>query len=421
MKKSIFYFLLILPLFSCETDDYDPITNDEDELVSEGQFTINLIEGYPFGTEESWLIIHDLEGNPIKYTAVAQGSSTQFDIDRSARYHISIFTKHSAFGSSTTLLETFTNVKATRDFTLRLNVQSGTSIEHSGIFDIKINLNDDRYSAYTSTSFNTYQSWINHLEDDIQLMTPLYPAESKYLVVARSSIGENRYTYLSSPTKDTSYPLDFKSLKPFDKVLHLDNPESNKVYFSVNALTEKDGLYLPSYLVSSNKFGGPATEIAYLDEFETYTTAVNSYPTDGSMTTKSFYKIGEAPNKIEFLSHNEIPVQRGQLTDFSMSMFPSATDHIVTFDYPNLYNYPSPPITVRWIVRGDQPTFKLDLPDEIKSLYPALSDLSKMQLESISINKSSISYDQYIIDELVERPHLKTVEISSIQQFYPKN
>lgn len=417
MKKFLLILLFSPLLFACGEDDFEPVIAQ----IDDGLFTINLTPGYPYGSEETWLIIHDLEGKPIHFTPVAQGSSNKFDLDREARYHVTIFTNNSSTGSKSTILQSFTNIQATRDLTLGINSRSGTAVVTKGIFNVNIAMEDVGYSAYVSSIHNTNQVATNTQDLELEMITPFYPNENKYLVAARDKLGQNRYTYVSPSSNETSYNFDFNSLNTYDKIIKISNPESSDVYFSVNALKEQGNIYVPTYLVSSNQFGGPSTEIAYLNEFEAYSTVINSYTKDLPLTDKGFYKIGGIPEKIEFLNESEIDVQTNKLTDFSMSMFPDATDYSVTFNYPDLYNYPDPLIIVTWKVSGDQPTFKLDLPSEIKNLYFNLSDLSKLQLESITMNKSSISYDQFIVDELVETPVLKKIEVSYIKQFYPKN
>ncbi|MEB2775099.1 hypothetical protein SYJ56_07260 [Algoriphagus sp. D3-2-R+10] len=420
MKNPFLYLILFVVVFSCDTADPDPVIDDEPEVISEGVFTVDLPTGYPFGTSEVWLILHDLEGNPIDYEKVGLGGKAEFDVDRKQRYHLSLYMRTTSFDMDINFIQTYTNIKATRDITFGLS-RTGYSIpEPTGNFDVTIKLSDYGNTAYTSTSFNTYNPITNFLEYDIQLIAPIYPNEKKYLVTAESK-GESRYTFITDPVKDKSYIFDFESLKTFDKVISIGDISSTNIYYSVNAMNEMDGFYLSGYLVSSNKFGSSSLELGYLNEFQIYSTSVNASQRTDAKTTSNYYKIGEIPEKINLLDIPEIQVQKKQVTDFSVSLFTGSTDYVVVFDYPNLSTYPEPIKNVRWFVYGNSSTFNLELPEEIKNTYPLLSDLNKLQLESVDINKSSISYDQYIIDELVEAPILKKVEISSIRQSFPKN
>ncbi|PZX61129.1 hypothetical protein LV84_00117 [Algoriphagus ratkowskyi] len=421
MKKNLLIFLLFLPLFSCETGDEDPIIDNEPEVPSQGPFTVNIPSTYLSTRNEVWLILHDLDGKPIDYAKVDAAGETEFDVDREKRYHLSLFMRNMSSDMDINFIQTFTNIKVTRNINFGLAKAGRSTPAPTGNFDVTIKLNDYGNSAYASSSFNTYQTSSYNLEYDIHLTTPLYANEKKYLVSVGNSSGQTRYTFLTDPEKDKSYSFNFESLKSYDKTIKIENLSSTYLYYSVNAMIENNGFYVPSYLVSSNKFGSPSRELGYLNEFKIYSTRVEASPQKDAKTTSHYYKLGDVPEKINFLNIPEIQVQKKEITDFSFSLSPEATDFVVVFDYPNLYSYPEPIKNVRWFVRGNTSSFGLELPAEIKTTYPLLSDLSKMQVESIDIIKSSTSYDQYIVDEFVEVPTLKKVEILSIRQSYPKN
>lgn len=421
MKKNLLFFLLFLPLFSCETGDDDPIIDTEPEVPSQGAFTVDIPSTYLSATNEVWLILHDLDGNPIDYAKVDAAGKTEFDVDREKRYHLSLFTRNTSSDMDINFIQTYTNIKATRNINFGLAKAGNSFSAPTGNFDVTIKLNDYGNSAYASSSFNSYQTASYNLEYDIHLTTPLYANEKKYLISVGNSAGQTRYTFLKDPEKDKSYSFNFESLNTYDKTIKIENLSSTYLYYSVNAMNENNGFYVPSYLVSSNKFGGQSRELGYLNEFKTYSTRVEASPQTGAMTTSYYYKLGDVPEKINFLDIPEIQLQKNEITDFSFSLSAEATDYAVVFDYPNLYIYPEPIKNVRWFVRGNSPSFGLELPAEIKTTYPLLSDLSKMQVESIDINKSSTTYDQYIVDELVEVPSLKKIEILSVRQSYPKN
>ena len=420
MRKELLIALLFLSLVSCETDDSDPII-EEPEVISEGVFTVDLLEGYPYGIDEVWLILHDLDGKPIDYAEVGTGGKAEFDVDRAGRYHLSLYYRNTLQGMDINTIQTYTNIKATRNITFGLSRTGRNIPEPTGNFEAIIKFNDYGNFGYTSSSFNTTNSGSYWLDYDLHMTTPIYPNEKKYLVAGVNNEGRIGYTYISNPENDKTYSFDFESLNSYDRLVKIENPAPRSITYSVNAMTELNGFYHYGYAVSRNTSNRSSVELGYLNEYKTYSTLVSASTPPGAKTQSFYYQLGEIPEKITLLTIPEINVLKNQITDFNFTLFPEATEYVVTFDYPIIWEYPDPIKNVRWFVYGNSPTFSMELPEEIKNTYPLLSNLGKMQLESIAINKNSYSYDEFIFDQFVEYPKLKTYTSQSVVQYYPKN
>lgn len=418
--KRIFKCLLIsMFLFSCTENE-----NPDPQIPSDGELKITVSPSYLSMYKEVWVILHDLTGKPIESQQVNGEQTITFKVDDSQRYHLTTYRLAESFGNEIELLESFTDISVAEDITLGLSSPFPANPTAAGEFKVNVSNNEIPFGAYLTSKVGKYNYKANQLESQVQMTMSHFTDVQDYLLVAKNSLGESRYKFLSVPTPGSTFNYTFSEMSTYDKVLKFPKSDFSQFYFTSVALTKTNDDFISGYIVNSNNLGGTigfnpvnSHEMGFLNTIENYEILIEGKRSQNSKTSFGYRRIGTVPNSITLPQDQEIQVQKREVSDFQFSMPSESTEWISTWDQSEPLT--GPPIkTLRWIVRGSKSTLKLELPESLKAGKPKLQDLSKFRLESVSVIKHTFSYDQQTRNRIVEIPKKQPLELISSTQFY---
>jgi len=329
-----------------------------------------------------------------------------------------------SFGNKIELLESFTDISVTEDIILGLFSPFAADPPTAGEFTVNVSHTEFPFGAYLTSKVGMYNYLTNQLESKVQMTMSHITGVQDYLLVAKNSLGESRYKYLSVPTPGSNFNYTFSELAAFDKVLKFNKSDFSQFYFTLVALTKTNDDFVSGYIVNSNMAGGSigfdpinSHEMGFLNDIENYEIVIQGKRSQTSKTSFAYRRIGTVPNSIIIPQDQEIQVQKSEISDFQFTLPSESTDWVSLWDQSEPFT--NPPIkSLRWVVMGSKSTLKLELPESLTEGKPKLQDLSKFRLESIGVTKHTFSYDQQIKNRLVEISKKQPMEIISSTQYY---
>jgi hypothetical protein len=420
MKKTVFAIFLASFLYSCNgSDDPNPI------IEGDGKFQVTVSGGYFSSFNETYLILHDLSGEPLATKQVtSEGQTLIFEIDDTKRYHLTSYRISENFGNRIEFMETYSDILTSEDVTLGLRHAGQPKLEVSGEFEVILTDTSLPFGAYVTSKGANYNYLANRSNGQLQMKMNTFKGESKYLLSATNASGQSRYKMLDVTSPGISTTLKFSELSTYDQVLKFPTSQFSQFYFSSISLEKNGDNLTNAYIVNSNRAGGSTGfdptqnyEIGFLNNFENYQINIEAKRTMSSKTAFFYYRIGTAPASIVIPQEQEIQAQSKNLASFQFTKPAGTTDWIAVWD--NSENTNSQPIkSLRWFVYGSNASVKIKLPAELTSSRPRLQNLSNFKLESINVKISSLEYDKTIRNLIGVTPKKEPIEIITIRQSF---
>ncbi|MDR7129237.1 hypothetical protein J2X69_001572 [Algoriphagus sp. 4150] len=376
----------ILPLVICLLSLLSCVDNENPDSPSSEKFKVTSVD-YIGENESMYIILHDSIGRAIGYSAIQNGETIEFLVDKSKKYFVSTYTIRKGEYGHQEYMSTFTN----RDLTFDMILERSTSPTPPQTGTFKVNVTDDEsVGAYV-----TAEGWMSDLSPYTNLYdenAKLFSGVTRYMVVASGASGR-RYSYIDSPQKDKTYTLKYKQMKAFDIILEV--PKADYLFFNykIQSMEKRNGLNFPNYILANKGFYDTKEEnykLGYISEIDTYITHITAYKAANQNLFYYYSKIGSPPDKITFLDIEEIKIAKNTISDFQFeTTVEDAWYYSVGFQSTkSVINGLPSSRSFNWSINGPASSFSITLPEELKADHPYfLSDFSHLYLSGVGITK----------------------------------
>ena len=417
MKPLLGCLALGILFFSCVEDE-----TPDNPVQLDGKLNITVAPGYPSGAIVYWVVVHDLEGNPVGHGQMEPGETMTLELDDSKRYHLTTYRRGEYSGFQMDLLETYSDLAVAEDMTLGLSPSLIPDPAFSGTFQVDVLESEQPYAAYLTSSVGGQNFSANQFENRLEMTMNRFEGIDDYLLVVRKQTGETRYKMLKVTGPDTKLSYRFSDLSAFDKVFKFKKSDFSQFYFTSVAVRQVNGVFKSGYIVNSNRIGNGFDplldhELGFLNGIEYYDITISGKRSLNSKTNFSYRRFGPVPASITLPVEHTVQAQSQTLSDFRFTKPAGITNWTSVWDQ-------SGPVTgepfksLRWVVIGTDASLKLRLPDELIALNPKLQDLGKFKLETIHTITHSHSYDEQMRGKFVEIPKTQAIESATITQSF---
>ncbi|SFT98560.1 hypothetical protein SAMN04489724_3174 [Algoriphagus locisalis] len=376
----------ILPVVICVLSFLSCVEDENPDSPSSDKFKVQSVD-YIDENQKMYIIQHDSIGKAIAYSAIQNGETVEFLVDKDRKYFISIYTITKGEYGHQEHMSTFSNQDLT--FGMVLKKDSSKAPVQTGTFKVKVT-DDEQVGAYV-----TAEGWMS----DFSVYTNLYDENAKlfsgvkhYMAIA-SRDSERRYSYIDNPQKDKTYNLDYKQMKAFDIILEV--PKEDFLFFGyrILSLDKRDGRNFPNYILGDRGFYNAQEDhykLEYIGDLKTYATSITAYKAANQNLFYYYSKIGSPPDKITFLDIDDVKIAKNTISDFQFeTTVEDAWHYSVGFQSSKSVTNGLP--TSRsfiWSINGPASSFSITLPEELKEAHPHfLSDLSHLYLGGAGITK----------------------------------
>lgn len=395
IKRFLAAAVVATGLVSCEKSETPTI-------VETKLFNLQITSEYLEESESGWLMVHDLDGNPVDYKAISNGARIQFDLEKDEMYHLTIMKKIPAGNFDRFYVETVTGINTDHEFIIGLNSPSKSRpFEPNGEFEVSVTHHQELNSTIISNLHGHISHWANSLGVQSNAGMSLTSHSQKHIATTRSNSDEIRYSIFPQPQNGQKINLNFSEMQPFDKVIKFPLSQVEKLFTLVKVLDLENGQWKDSFWLNTNMWEGNRPtgdyQIGFLNLFDNYETVLNATLSD--RISAGFHKIGKAPSSIQLPIGRDINMQS---TDINNILFSSD----ITFNNWSgnwRLRDQSGNLTVIWDIWGKDSGIKLkSFPSEFTANYPQFSNLELLQLNTMMIMHSHTAYENLVIRKYVE-------------------
>ncbi|WP_194975315.1 hypothetical protein [Aquiflexum lacus] len=407
MKKNLAAMIMAITLVSCE-----PMETPNN--LSKQAFNIRIEADYLEENEPAWILLHDMEGNPLDFKPFSNNVNLAFEIDSNEeRVLVTVVKKRDRESFDRYIVETITSVDSKKEFVLGLKKPlRSNSFDPNGEFEVIVSHQQHLNSTFISNSEgHTSGSAIFGGFQSSAKMT-LSQNSQNYFASTRSDSEEIRYSFISQPQNGQQVNLTFSQMQTFDKVLKIPYYQVGSLIYTVKVLEKVAGNWKESFWLNTNiQEGHPAIDdyqIGYLNRFETYETFIRA--TISSQTVAGLVKIGKAPTTLQLPLSKNIDMISSKISN------PEINSDMVYNNWSGDWRLRdgSGNLTVMWTVWGKDSGFKLKaFPLEFTTDHPQFSNLESFQLISMKLMQSHLDYEN-----LVERKYVELDILEETEEYY---
>lgn len=399
--------IMAITLVSCE-----PMETPNN--LSKQAFNIRIEADYLEENEPAWILLHDMEGNPLDFKPFSNNSNLAFEIDSNEeRVLVTVVKKRERESFDRYIVETITSVDSKKEFVLGLKKPlRSNSFDPNGEFEVIVSHQQHLNSTFISNSEgHTSGSAIFGGFQSSAKMT-LSQNSQNYFASTRSDSEEIRYSFISQPQNGQQVNLTFSQMQTFDNVLKIPYYQVGSLIYTVKVLEKVAGNWKESFWLNTNiQEGHPAIDdyqIGYLNRFETYETFIRA--TISSQTVAGLVKIGKAPTTLQLPLSKNIDMISSKISN------PEINSDMVYNNWSGDWRLRdgSGNLTVMWTVWGKDSGFKLKaFPLEFTTDHPQFSNLESFQLISMKLMQSHLDYEN-----LVERKYVELDILEETEEYY---
>jgi len=274
MKNYLAALVVATALFSCEEAETPLAVNTK-------QFNIQVTSDLLDASESGWLMLHDLEGNPIDYKAFSNGSQVQFKVENDEKYHLTVLKKITVGTLERYNVQTIAGIGTDRNFTLGLKLPNTVNpFTPNGEFEVNVSHQQELKSTIISSSAGHISGIANYGGSQSTARMFLSQHNQNYLASTRSSSDEVRYSLISQPQNGQKINLEFSKMLPYDKVIKISADLVLNMVYSVKVLEKTNGQWKDSFWLNSNLQQNHTVvdyQIGYLNQYEHYSTQITLF------------------------------------------------------------------------------------------------------------------------------------------------
>ncbi len=336
-----------------------------------------------------YVILHDSIGTALEYSAINNGETVEFLVDKSKKYFVSIYTILKGEYGHQEYMSTFTDQDLT--FGMVLQKDSSTTPPQTGTFKVIVT-DDEPVGAYVTAEgwMSDYSPYTNLYDENAKLFSGV----TRYMVVASGASGR-RYSYIDNPQKDKTYTLKYTQMKAFDFIFEV--PKSDYLFFSyeIRSMEKRNGLNFSNYILGNMGFYNERDgtyKLGYVSDIKNYWTLVTANKASNEKVSYTYSKTGNPPSQITFLDIEEIKIAKNSISDFQFETTVEDAEYYSVGFLSTKHVFDGRPTSTSfsWSINGPATTFSMTLPQDLIEAHPlTLSDFSHLYLSSAGITKKS--------------------------------
>lgn len=413
LKKFSLLSLFSLVFFSCTDSENQPLLEEKKTIE------LNVLSNSFQTGVRSFVFFNNSTGENIGYQEVQNGQNYSIEIPDLDRTSMTILSILESSQGQNFVVRSYHNISTDFEITLGLR-PSGYQLPEKGA-PIQIQVLFSEFGGWASLSHAsgemTNRLVTQQFLDGNQVNLRFSPVvnEDQYLLIAENAQGEKRSGLISLDQNSNGFQVNFEDLDlvesemiPYSEVL---DPNFQIVDYSIyEAVPVNESWFRNGYLLDSknlNPFAQEEESLLFIPQNDGLLKADFTYfnPSQPSIIY-TYAGIGESidfPLPIK----GDFPINDRKFDSFSFSKLPGANDWKITFSKPATSSQP-PYQAISVEIYGNGENVSIEFPEELLSLYPFLEELKTLEASTIEQNFRTGNYDDFVRDQIVELPQLKT-------------
>lgn len=413
MKKFFFISIILFAVISCQIDE-------NPNLNLEGNLLVKIEPEALLASETGWVMVHDTDGNLLDYGRVTGGSQNYFDTQSENVIHITLVKSGSLM-----ILETITNVSAEEEYSFGLKQKDYSPGDHferdqpveiilnhtSPILNIVLSHFTGDYSHFYYPprigNFNT----VNSALANSKKQKSLYPT----MITARGA--DNQLRFLEGPpeTKKNENPIkiEFNEMIPFGFFYDIPVSGLESFHYEVSELGVDDTEYpAPSKYFKSRMVDIGNHELlksgeSFIQTGYPYTNKRLYFMLTGKFTGGvpfRYHTYGSFPENLQIPKNETISIQdpNPQNLNFNSS-YNYDRFNALWQGHGELDSNGESKFFLKWHLTGEKTGIRIvEIPSEIQNSHPVMKDSSKWILSSLTLTKSTLTFDKFIKNNYVK-------------------
>jgi len=394
MKNHIYLLIgvmLLLTLTDCK--------KGEDVIPTEKVLVKMVVDvNYPTSKTDNWVIVHDTKGSLLGHKKFEAGDN--FAIQSSSaiiedKLSITLLSYDpNSFNGKSFDLNSYFEVDLGKTFNLKVPAYFSPNLgTKTGDFSVNLVNVQNMYTAFISDNLGRSGpggGWsLSNSATNGSFTLDIYDVSRNFFFYMADQSGNIGYKFLQNVTdKDKFNITSLSSLTPFDNLVSISFPATNKIRYTVKSdgyITNSNYLVNGDNSMSSLKLGYPSM---FSQHYSFLQFSYNGY-------SFFFEKEGGAVTKISWPSKPTIVKQSKAFNNFSISIDQPFIYRCSSWGFSSGASFPN--VRANWIVYS--PTNSqgiLILPAEFSALYPDLKPETLTNHLSTSFYTQSQSYSDFI-------------------------
>ncbi len=400
-----------------ETEDQNETEEGNEEVSDNAEvyFTLSVDTDYFSGQSTGWIVVHDLNGMVLDYTAIENGSSVSFEKPADEIedvLSITFVTISTSNGNTYNTISTLTDIATGSNWKLQKSQSDPTNSRGDVIGNYTLNVNGLISPAAINlsnpggsvlsggASGRTVNGLTNYTFHDLTIFD-----KNRYLLSVYDAFGNGSYRFLNDITAGSNVTVDRTQLLPFDSTLSVNIPPDGE-YFAYVSGFENDEVFNPNtaYILcmifpfDNDKLNSSVLNLGYLDTFTSHFTRF-SYENEDFYY--SYEQFGEKPAAITIPQGSfevAVEVANASLSNFQ---FTSTLDNRYLRKSSNWITtsgtFNTDFVQTLWSIGAGTASYPTigALPEEILQAHPGI-DIENLNYESTVFQLGNTSYQDYI-------------------------
>lgn len=407
------YLLFLVFLFTqCKKDEapQENLTEEEKrqqelEEANEEIYFVSSLSSFAFERENSWLIIHDTNGNLIDHRSFSDEYPLEFKAEKGTipeRLTITLLNiRYESSGSISYYLTSRTDIKKNSSWYEDIGKED-SNISYSGVFylDIKNIPGVKSVNIFTTDGKLSQISYNLKTEGDgsktLELDRVPLDSGNEYIISILDVNGDLKYIKLIPSSNLEQLEVDYQEFLAYDSYLEMELPLDNLFYsqgYTDNNYYTHVGFGENGLSYNDNDLVNNIAKVGYLNSFKKFKTGLSVGIGEFEY---GYIKTGSKMEAIALPVMPSIEIIGGTATNFK---FTSNKNYKFEESYwvsnENIVNSVSGFTTLRMNSTGDNGHLLGELPAEIIEKHPSLS-LEGLKLRTLKIYTKSSTYDEFI-------------------------
>jgi hypothetical protein len=296
-------FSVLLLAASCREDD-----------APRTVFTVTVNESYDTGDDNTYIILHNTDGDLLEYKPVESGGTVEFETVANTpgdKVDVTIARIYAnPGGGGLAYLWSYLEVPAGQTWTLTYGqVAYGPARGYDPVGTYTMLLNNFNGAVARSVSDRNYLL-PSSVSNSPQSVTAGINSKNPRQLLSLDNGANLKYQFIDDPKNGETYTIDFNLMNAFDKVVSVPFPEPSYAYAHVMGYeTMEDFRYLTGYVLYNSISSGQkrsSLKVGYLDSMIKFRTEIRLGAGKWEM---SHVSRGAAPGSISFPSPSAFTFQ----------------------------------------------------------------------------------------------------------------
>ncbi|MFC5623731.1 hypothetical protein [Algoriphagus winogradskyi] len=398
MRKILSVLFVTLTLLSC-TSEENPVIPPTEE------FSIYVEKEYKADNQTKYAVLHNGDGSVLDFKEVINDDTLKFTLPESTVYHLTIYSSDVYNGAKHSILSTYLNITANGSITLGLPTESTLiSGEKSNNFEVKVNhsgnikiigiSNAIGNKSTSSTVSSNYASAEMTSDKDLD----------EHLISLMDMNGRSYYKLFFIEEGKINYTFDFEEFKTYEHEIQIENQELNFSSLQVHEMVIRNNALKRAFsrMVFPAGFFGDQPEnytLGFMDGFSIYETSISARVRSNSNLSLFIRARFSALPTLDLATPQTLQIKSENLSNFGLILPASFERWSARWRYQE-----NNTISMAWSIYGNTteiPEFKM--PAELVEQNDHLQKISDLKLETVTAIKGKYTYEEWLLNEFVER------------------